>query len=191
MSHITKFKPEFFRMMLVIGLAVLPLIPVNHWVMAQNSSSTFSMVRTIYTNEYGVDQAKGLAFSSAANTFLVLDGTANIALITTGEGDAGSRNLLEAQADPLNTAYDSKTNSLFVFSRKESALLKTPADSTALPSVAARSTKYDLRALNIKDAQGVTFDSSDGRLFILGLHKMTALYPRLILPPPESTTLLL
>ncbi|HLO14015.1 MAG TPA: hypothetical protein VK206_04240, partial [Anaerolineales bacterium] len=167
MLQITNFKPRFFRVLLVIGLAILPLIPVHSWVLAQNSSSPFSVVRSIYTNEYGVDQPKGLAFSSTANTFLVLDGTANVALITMGEEDAGSRNLLEAQADPLNTAFDNKTNSLFVFSRNQSALLKTPADNKALPSAATPSAKYDLRALGIKDAQGVTFDSSDGHLFIL------------------------
>jgi hypothetical protein len=167
MSHFAKFRELFLRLMIVIGLVAVPLIPVHKWVSAQNHSAPSWVVRSINTAEYGVDNPKGLTFSSTANTFLVLNGSANIALITMAEDNAGSRNLPEVQDNPSNVAFDNQSDSVFVFNRGKSELAEIKADGKGLPDASAGSTRFVVNAFGIKDPQGIAFDSDTGRLFIL------------------------
>src|SRR5574341_456044 len=167
MQDFTKFRELFLSLMIVIGFFAVPLIPVHEWVSGQNNSAPLWIVRSLYPAEYGVNDPKGLTFSATANTVLVLNGTANIALITMGEDNVGNRNLPEVQGDPLNTVFDNQTGSLFVFNRARSELIKSKADGNGLPDAAIQSTKYDLQALGVKDAHGLAFGSGDDRLFIL------------------------
>jgi hypothetical protein len=167
MSRFRKYGGTLLRLMLLIVLVIVSVIPVRSWAFAQDSSVPIWVVRSLHTSEFGVNDPKGLAFSSAANTFLVLNGTSNIALITMGEDNVGSRNLPEVQDDPLNTAFDSQTGSLFVFNHANSELVKSKADSQGLPDATVQSTKYDLKTLGIKDAHGIAFGSGYDRLFIL------------------------
>src|SRR5688572_22077120 len=179
MSRFAKFRELFLRLMIIIGFVAVALMPVHKWVSAQDNSESFWIVRSLYTAEYGVNNPKGLAFSSTANTFWVLDGTANISLITMGEDNAGSRNLPAVQDNPSNVAFDNQSDSLFVFNRGKSELVKSKADGNGLPDALAQSTKYDLRALGVKDAHGITFGAGSDHLFILdaGKSEIVSLVP--------------
>src|SRR5258705_9005781 len=117
MSHFSKLRATLLRLIVLIGLIFTPLIPARSWVFAQSSSAPIWVVRSLYPSEYGVNEPKGLAFSSIANTLFILDGTGNIALVTMGEDNMGIRNVHAVQSDPLNVAFDNQTGSLFEFNR--------------------------------------------------------------------------
>src|SRR4030067_1144924 len=104
MSHLDKLRGRFLHLMLLIGLVIAPVIPVRSWASAQNGSAPIRVVRALHTSEYGVTDPMGLAFSSAANTFLLVDGNAHVTFVTMGEDHAGSRVISEARDDVLNAA---------------------------------------------------------------------------------------
>src|SRR5574341_2434220 len=167
MSYFGKLREVSLRLMLLIGLGIVSVIPVRVWVSAQNNSAPPWVVRSFYPSEFGVSAPQGLAFSSAANTFLILDGSPNIALVTMGEDNAGGRVIPEVQDDALNVAFDDQMGSLFIFKRGKSELAQIKADSKGLPDASASSTHFAFNAFGIKDAQGIAFDPATGRLFIL------------------------
>jgi hypothetical protein len=167
MSRFTKFRELFLRLMLVIGFIVFPLITSHEPVFAQNNLASGWIVRSFPTVEYGLNDPKGLTFSSAANAFLVLNGTRGITLITMGEDYAGSRNLPEVVDNPSNMAFDSQTGSLLVLQRGNSELIQMKADDKGLPDASTAPTHFAINAFGIKDPQGVAFDPGTSRLFIL------------------------
>ncbi|HEX6268592.1 MAG TPA: hypothetical protein VFZ43_00015 [Anaerolineales bacterium] len=167
MSHFGNPVGRLLRLMLFIGLVVVSVVPARPWVSAQNVSTPLWVVRSLVTSEYGVDDPKGLAYSPAADTLLILDGNANVTLLTMDEEPAGTRVISETRPDPLNAAFDDRTGSLIVFNRGKSELAKIKADSKGLPDVSAPLTRSSVNALGIADAQGITFDTGTGRLFIL------------------------
>src|SRR5688572_1672352 len=171
MSRFGQYTVTLLRLMLFIVLTIVSIIPVRSWVSAQDSSTPVRIVRSFPTIEYGVDNPKGLAFSSTANTFLILDGSANVTLVTMGEDYAGTRVMPEAQNDPMNTAFDAQTGSLFMFNRGTSELAKITVDGKGLPDTSAAPTRFAWEAYGVKDPQGLAFDEEHGRLFILDAGK--------------------
>src|SRR5687767_8540615 len=157
----------FLRLLILAGIILTPLVPVHVQASAQGSFAPVRIVRSLYTGEFGVQNPKGLAFSPAANTFFVLSESANITLVTMGEDNAGTITLAEAQSDPLNTAFDKKSESLFVLDRDKSELVKVKVDSKGLPTPPTLLNRNSVHAYSIKDAQGITFDPNSGQLFIL------------------------
>lgn len=166
-NYLSNIKGKLLSLLLIVGVVFTPLISARSSVSAQSSSTPLWMVRSIYTREHGVNAPKGLAFSSVGNTFLILSESTSIALVTMHEDSAGIRNIPEVMNDPLNSAFDEQSNSLFTFSHAKSELVKIKADGKGLPDATASPTRFATQALGIKDPQGITFDSSNGRLFIL------------------------
>src|SRR5688572_14218044 len=167
MSCFSRYKKtSSLRLMLFIGLLLGSVIPVHSWVSAQTGSAPIWVVRSLSMREYGVNDPKGLAFSSEENTFFVLDGSSNVTLVTMDEDPAGMRVIPNVQDEPLNAAFDKKSGSLFVFNRGNSELVKIQANDKGLPDAAAQP-RSDVKALNLGNPQGLAFDSASGRLFIL------------------------
>src|SRR5687767_6449431 len=167
MSHLDKLRGKFLRLMLLIGLVIASVIPAYSWASAQDGSAPIWVVRSLSTSEYGVTDPKGLAFSSAANTFLLVDGNANVTFVTMGEDHVGSRVISETQNDPLNVAFDDQTSSLLVFDHGKAKLTKIKADRKGLPDASSLPTGFVVDILAISDPQGLAFDPSNGNLFIL------------------------
>jgi len=165
--HFAKFKGILLRLAILIAIAFTSLIPVQLDVSAQSASAPIQVVRSLYTEEYGINDPKGLAFSPTANTFFVLDGSGNISLVTMGEDNAGTRVLSEVQDDALNVAFDKKSNSLFVFKRGKSELVKIKSNGNGLPDASAPPIRFASNAYGLKDPQGIAFDPASGRMFIL------------------------
>src|SRR5687768_15380171 len=161
MSHLDKRRTKSLYLMLLIGLVIAFVIPARSWASAQDGSAPIWVVRSLSTSEYGVADPKGLVFSSEANTFLILDGSANVTQITMDEEHAGTRNIPEVQNDPLNAAFNQKTGSLLVFNRGTSELIQIRADGKGL------STRFGANSFGVTDPQGLAFDPVDGRMFIL------------------------
>ncbi len=154
-------------LLIIVGVVFTPLASARSSVSAQSNSVPLWVVRSVYTREYGVDAPKGLAYSSVGNTFLILNESTSIALVTMRGDSAGTRNIFEVVDDPLNSAFDEQTDSLFMFNRGKSELVKIKADGKGLPDATASPTRFAVQALGIKDPQGITFDSANGHLFIL------------------------
>jgi hypothetical protein len=167
MLHFGKIRGTSLRLMILIGLLIISVIPMPSSASAQNGSASVWIVRSLPTSEFGVNEAKGLAFSSTANTFLLLDGNANVTLITMGEDHVGTQVISEVQDDPLNTAFDNNSGNLFVFNHGKAELAQIKADGQGLPEVSAPATRFAVHAFGIADPQGIAFGSDDGRLFIL------------------------
>jgi len=161
MSYFGKFRGRLLHPMILIGLVIVSVIPARSWAFAQSGSTPIWVVRSLHTSQYGVNDPKGLAFSSKANTFFVLDGSSNVTLVTMGEARAGIRVIPDAQADPLNAAFDKKSGSLFMFNPGRSELVQIQSDGKGSPA------RFGAGALGIQDSQGIAFGSGDGRLFIL------------------------
>src|SRR5688572_18611440 len=159
MLDFIKVRGRVLHLVILIGLIVASAIPVHSWAFAQNSTPPAWVVRSLNTSEFGVSNPQGLAFSAEANTFLLLDGTSNVTLVAMEEEPAGTREIAEVGADPLNTAFDEVTDSLFVFDRGRAELAKVKADGS--------SARFAAGALNVADPQGIAFDTSSGRMFIL------------------------
>ena len=170
-SRFAKLEGILLRLAILIAVVFPPLIPAQLGASAQGNSSPIRVVRSLYTNEYGVTDPKGLAFSPAANTFFVLNQSGNITFLTMGEDNAGTRNLPEVQNDPLNVAFDKKSGGLFVFNRGKSELVKIKSDDKGLPDASTSPIRYAVYAFGIKDPQGIAFDPDSGRLFVLDAGK--------------------
>ena len=150
---------------IVIGIA---LPAANYGVSAQSEQTDFWEVRTIYTIDYGVPHPLGLAYSLTANEFLLWGANRSIARISMYEDPAGTLSIGTTVDNPLNVAFDTRTNSLFVLNHTNSELVKVTAGQEGLPqSSTAALTRFDVRAFELKDAKGITFDPKSGRLFIL------------------------
>ncbi len=167
MSHFVKAGRIYWRLMILIVLLILSLAPVQSWVSAQNPSARGWVVRTIYTSEFGVAQPGGLAFSAPTNTFVVLDANGNSTLITMDEDNAGTRVLPEARGNAINAAFDHGKGSLFVLNHGRGEIVEIKSDGNGLPNPSAPPTRSAIQAFGIKDPQGITFNSEDGRLFVL------------------------
>jgi len=170
-SYLSNIQRTLLRLLLIVGVIFTPLVSTRSSASAQNSSAPFWVVRSLYTREYGVNAPKGLAFSSIENTILILSESTSMALVTMREDSAGTRNIPDAMNDPLNSAFDEQTDSLYVFNHGKSELVKIKADGRGLPDAKVSPTRFAVQALGIKDPQGLTFNSSDGHLFILDAGK--------------------
>src|SRR5688572_9476730 len=165
--HFAKFKGILLRLVILMSIAFTSLIPVQLGANAQGNSAPIQVVRSLYTSEFGVNDPKGLAFSPTANTFFIIDESGNISLVTMGEDNAGTQSLSEIQDDALNVAFDKKSDSLFVFKRGNSELVKIKSNDKGLPDASALPSRFPSNAYGIKDPQGVAFDPISGGMFIL------------------------
>src|SRR5687767_11265770 len=84
-----------------------------------------------------------------------------------GEDNAGAQSLSEIQDDALNVSFDKKSDSLFVFKRGNSELVKIKSNDKGLPDASALPSRFPSNAYGIKDPQGVAFDPISGGMFIL------------------------
>ncbi|HKY53436.1 MAG TPA: hypothetical protein VJM08_03980, partial [Anaerolineales bacterium] len=179
---LTKHAGIFLRLLILSGIILTPFIPVRIQASAQGNSAPIRVVRSLVTKEFGAHVPKGLAFSPDANTFFVLSGDGNIILVTMYEDHAGTLTLSETQSDPLNTAFDKKSGSLFVLARGKSELVKVKADEKGIPNITSSRERFAIHAFGIKDPQGITFDGESGRLFVLD-----ASDPQIVSIPPHPS----
>src|SRR4030095_9297917 len=121
------------RLAILMTIAFTSLIPAQLGVDAQGNAAPIQVVRSLHTSEFGVNDPKGLAFSPTANTFFVIDGSGTISLVTMGEDNAGTQALSEVQDDALNVAFDKKSDSLFVFKRAKSELVRIKSNGNGVP----------------------------------------------------------
>jgi hypothetical protein len=176
MTHYSQKKTFFIHIPAIIGLILFSLLPAREHVLAQSEISHFSNPHFLYTSEFGVINPQGMTFSPQADAFIVLgaDGSANI--ITMQEDALGRLDLNRGAGNPLNVAFDARSNSLFMLDGSNRGLSKIEAKQDGLPNTSLRaSTYYDISAFDLQDAQGMSFDPASGRLFILDAGQLQVL----------------
>ena len=140
---------------------------------AQDRAPDFTELRRIYTAEFGVARPVGLAFSPAANAFLVLSppsgGTRSRAvMITLFEDLAGVVSVAAVASDPVNAAFDSRANRLMWFDPAAAELVEIRVGASGAPDPSGGAVKrFAVPQFGLRRAQGMAFDPRDGRLFIL------------------------
>src|SRR5512143_1138854 len=163
--------------LVLISATLFAQLPGIVAVSAQSQPGDFWQVRSIETRDFGIPHPIGLAFSPAANAFLVLQawqpgrptalGT-YITMITLGEDPGGLVNLATAIRDPSNMAFDSRGNRLAALDITANELIEISIGPNGVPeSSASAMTRRDIRHFGLQSAQGITFDPKSGDLFIL------------------------
>ena len=161
-------RSALFRFLLTVVLVISQFFVKTPPVAAQDAGAPYWLVRSMDTHEYGVAQPLGLAFSPLSEEFLIWGADGAITAVSKDEQPTGTFSLSETVEDPLNVAFDSSSDSLFVLNRGRSELAKIHAGPDGLPLPAARAAaRFNTQSLGLQDARGLTFDPNSGRLFIL------------------------
>ncbi len=165
----------------------LPLILATSSVTsAQEPSAYVRLVRVIDAGKLGIANPAGLAFSPAANMFLISEARKpseidfKIAMISFFGDSAGSVTVATTIPDPLNMAFDSQASRLALFDQAAKELIDIQARSTGYLDPSAETiTRSEAQQFGLTNPQGMTFDSK-GRLFVLD-----AAVPRIVRITPD------
>src|SRR5512143_3689344 len=149
--------------LVLISATLFAQLPGIVAVSAQSQPGDFWQVRSIETRDFGIPHPIGLAFSPAANAFLVLQawppgrptvlGT-HITMITLSEDLGGLVNLATAIRDPSNMAFDSRGNRLAALDITANELIEISIGPNGVPvSSDSAMTRRDIRHFGLHSAQ--------------------------------------
>jgi uncharacterized protein YjiK len=160
-------------LILTVALVVVGLFGVlieRSMAWAQRQPDEAWRVQAISASDLGIVRPTGLSYSPADRALIVLGarqtaqgpGTdSDVTLISTG-GDVRSSLVLPASInDPLNVAYDARTNRLLVLDLG-TGVLRSIAVGTPHSS-----TTRDVRGLGMQQPRGLTMDSDRGEVYLL------------------------
>ena len=131
--------------MLVVSTAIVPE------VFAQQSSSDWGKVRSIYTADYNLFDPKGIAFSPIANAFLLWDANNNITGIGMREVPVGSAVSNIPVENALNVAFDAHTNSIFALNTQDATLEKISVGKNGRPTPSGKTSKFNINSVGLKN----------------------------------------
>jgi hypothetical protein len=161
------------HLMMFIGLTLLfSMATGSSTSLAQGEGGYIEEVRALDTNDAGLLNPAGLAYSFQANLFYILEAhsttQANIATMTPFEELVDSVSVKVSMIDPINLAFDSLFNRLLLFDTASSELIaiKTEPDGHLDPSPEAI-TRFQVGQLGLQEPRGMTIDPANGHLFIL------------------------
>src|SRR5688572_26084057 len=177
-------KTYLIDILIIIGLVLLALIPVGSWVMAQEELKQFSSSHSIPTSDFGIESPAGMAYSPEADSFMVWAAENAFHIIKSQEEMASKINLVEPVENPISMAFEDQSKSLFVLGSGNTQLAKISTEQGGLPNLSKNfTTHFNISSFDLQDAQGLTFDSATGRLFILDARQSQVL---VALPHPEQ-----
>jgi hypothetical protein len=172
----TRFKSETrnFLFRLSILFLILALVLPFAWIPASSAQSNTAFireVRTIESDEAGVLNPVGLAFSARANAFQVLErqlasGSTDLIKMTPFTERAGSARLTAVIQDPINVALDNQTGRLLILHSSANQLLEVQEDATGNLDVKTL-TRHNIGHFDLQNPQGLAFDAARGVLYIL------------------------
>ena len=177
-------KTSINHIILTVVLVVIAFIPVGSWVMAQEELKQFSSSRSILTSDFGIESPAGMAYSPEADSFMIWAADNAFHIIKSQEEMAGKINLIEPVENPLGIAFNDQSKSLFFLSASNTELAQIDIGQSGLSDITKKlATRFDIRSFDLQDAQGITFDSATGRLFILDALRSQVL---VVSPHPEQ-----
>jgi DNA-binding beta-propeller fold protein YncE len=139
---------------------------------AQGEDEYIEEVRTIDTNDAGLLNPAGLAFSFDANLFFILEAHstthANIATLTPFEELVDTLSVDVSTVDPTNLAFDNLFDRLLLFDSgaNELVAIKTRPDGYLDPLPQAI-TRFQAEQFGLQEPQGMTINPANGHVFIL------------------------
>jgi hypothetical protein len=158
---------------LLLGLVAVVGLAFGQAALARGGSDSVRLVRVIETAPLGHPNPVGLAFSTQADSFLLLAAPggsrppfSDIVSISHRERFAGSARFGAALSAPLNMAFDGKANRLLVFEPGRDELIAVAAGADGFPGP-ARMTRIDAGHFGVWDPRGMTVDPLSGHLFML------------------------
>src|SRR5688572_6697694 len=138
---------------------------------AQSNAAFIRQVRALESDKAGLLSPAGLAFSSRANAFQVIEkqnASANIDLVklTPFADRAGSARIAAAIKDSINVAFDNRVGRLLILHSSDNQLLEVREDANGDldPNTLIR---HNIRHFALLDPQGMAFDAARGVLYIL------------------------
>ncbi len=175
-------------LMVLAGLLSLFLMKEYAVTLAQNGNAFVRQVRTMESDEMGIPNPAGLAFSPRAGAFHVVEARGqgqpppaetDIIKLTPFSDRVGSARIAAAIQDPINMAFDSQFNRLLIFQSPANQLIEVleGPDGNLDPGTVIR---HDARHFGLGDPQGMTVDPASGHVFILD-----ATGPRIVAIEPE------
>ena len=176
-------------MFILIGAVSLLSFNRSTATLAQSDAVFIREVRVLETEQTGVQNPVGLAFSPRGNAFHVIKGqergqpptavTDIVKLSAYGE-QSGSARITAAIKDPINVAYDQQFGRLLIFQSPNNHLLEVHenANGDLDPRTMIR---HDVRHFGLQNPQGMAVDPLSGQLFILD-----AVGPQLVQVQPDA-----
>lgn len=155
-----------------VELIILFSLVGNSATFAQKDIVYLKKIRAIDTNDFGLFNPAGLAYSFKSDLFFVLEAhsttQADIATMTPFEKLLASNSVDVSLIDPINLAFDDLFKRLLLFDTASSELvaIKTGSDGHLDPSPEAI-TRYPAGQLGLQQPRGMTVDPTNGHLFIL------------------------
>ncbi len=173
MSVVNRNRKLAIPALLMAGVLLLASFGASATASAQGVAPYFAELRRIDTADFGVARPVGLAFSPAANAFLVLSAPSGgarsrVVMITLFEDPAGVVSVAAVASDPVNAAFDSRANRLMWFDPAAAELVEIRVGLSGAPDPSGGAVRrFAVQQFGLQRAQGMTFDPRDGRLFIL------------------------
>jgi uncharacterized protein YjiK len=185
-----KFIRSFlFTPVILLGLILSLSWPESSPTQAQSSTAFIRRVRVMEIDEAGIRNPAGLAFSTRANAFHVLEAQGqgqqppadtDMVKLSPFARSAGSARIAAAIKDRINVAFDNKANRLLLFQAPANQLIEVlpGADGNLRPASVVR---HNVRHFGLQNPQGMSVDPQSGVLFVLD-----AVGPRLVRVQPAA-----
>jgi hypothetical protein len=169
----TKLAKNLLRCLTALAGLTLPFSWAGSSVsVLQGNRAYIEEVRPLDTNDLGLLNPAGLAFSPEANVFFILEAhstsQADIVTMTPFEDFVGSVSVNVTIMDPINMAFDSQANRLLLFDTASSEVIEIKAGPDGyLNSSPEAITRFQVGQLGLQDPQGMTIDVAKGHLLVL------------------------
>ena len=165
-DYIAANKNWFLSLTLVLCLSLMWMSAGS----ARGRTAVLGQLRSMESDKTGLLSPTGLAFSSKADSFYVLDGPAkstgtDIVRLTPFASNAGSVHITDQVADPINIAYDEQADRLLLLQFPENQLLEVREDTDGNLDQQTL-VRYDASRFGLLDPQGMAVGPT-GTLFIL------------------------
>jgi PKD repeat protein/uncharacterized protein YjiK len=156
---------------------------------ARNNPGFIRQVQAMESDETGLSNPAGLAFSARTNAFQVVEAPGrgqpppaetDLVQLTPLAHRAGSVRIAAQVGDPINMAFDNRANRLLVFQSPANILIEVSQDEDGNLDPATL-VRHDARSFGLEEPQGMSVDPASGTLFILD-----AVGPRLVRVEPEA-----
>lgn len=182
-------KRYLMLLLIVTGLVCLSALTQSSATLAQSDTAVVRAVRLLESDQTGVEQPAGIAFSASGKAFHVVPGRqesgpppAETDLVRlTDYGDrAGAARIAAAIRDPINVVFDPLHSRLLILQSPNDHLLAVAqlADGSLDPRSIVR---YRVRHFGLTDPQGTAVEPTTGHLYLLD-----AAGPRLVRVEPAS-----
>ena len=120
-----------FIPVILAGITLLPPSPLNAVSLAQQDVGYLEEVRSLDTNDLGLLNPAGLAFSPDANVFFVMEAPtwnqANVVTMTPYEESVGAVSVGGSLTAPINMAFDDQGNRLLLLDTVANQLIEVKA----------------------------------------------------------------